>query len=541
MVFYSDKNRQILVTQVANYATPISSVTNIVKDYILSLFPNDRIRKTYFFRSVNIDTALAFMQQQDADAYYKGIPKKPYPNMSISPSISMNSMISGTDPTSFIIRNPSRFLPLEIINQTYPILLETPDEKIRVYYSQDYITIILNFTIKTNTYIQNMNIGYYVKSRLDDRVKKYINNQCINSEIPNSVINVLARSHGWFKQGQSVNANNQDMMDLEIFLAQTGKSRGRIKHSTDLTTGKDRFFFGQQSNILTEFDNFSVSDGVQMNDKVESEYSITFSISCSFWCPNSYIVSVDKELFRKIQDTGSSISLDDSDNNGAFYTMTIYDALDLDARDTIAYKDNAGNVQVGQLVLHKSFAAPVNSDIPRINFGLLLQPDLIKLLEYAKYKNIDISNLLYVRLRSMYYKDVVEGKIDYERLCGEFDSPIDSDIVLDVFINRAALDSIVSDFNNDTFFKLPNALGTLTIAYYENEKLITNKVKIYKFMNDSEMNTEDISKSLRVMTPSGIGYIGLVNEGSINASNYKICLGKNKYGTKIIKCLEIIK
>jgi len=159
---------------------------------------------------------------------------------------------------------------------------------------------------------------------------------------------------------------------------------------------------------------------------------------------------------------------------------------------------------------------------------------------YCLDNNININRLMNIIVRSSSEGDELLGKVDYKTLDVTFDSPIDSDIVFDVFVNRAMFDNLAIDMLNDTFYATPTAMSKMTIQIYDSQAqtLSEQDVRVYYLTPDESWETTEIEKSLRVKTPYGIGYIGLVPENHVRASNLKICLGKNTYGNDIIRCFE---
>lgn len=164
---------------------------------------------------------------------------------------------------------------------------------------------------------------------------------------------------------------------------------------------------------------------------------------------------------------------------------------------------------------------------------------LKKIHAYAIENDYDLTKLMKIVARSSSKGVDVLGTVDYETLNVTFDAQIDSDLVLDVFVNRTAVNEIMASMSSDTFFSNQYAMTPLEYVFEDaNGELQTAKVRVYSFASASEMNSTDIDKMLRVQTIYGVGYIGLVPEGTTNASDIKICLGYNKYGNPIIRCLE---
>ena len=169
-----------------------------------------------------------------------------------------------------------------------------------------------------------------------------------------------------------------------------------------------------------------------------------------------------------------------------------------------------------------------------------MKNELKKMHAYLLKNGMDPMQLFKIFVRGSSEGTDISGEIDYRTMDVTFESPIDSDIVLDVFINRAVYDKLQEMMAKDVFFSNDYAVGTLIVQSYDEEldEIVDEYVRIYGFKDEAEMSSNDILKSLRVNTLYGVGYVGLVQEGNPNASNFKICLGQDKYGNDIIRCLE---
>ena len=169
-----------------------------------------------------------------------------------------------------------------------------------------------------------------------------------------------------------------------------------------------------------------------------------------------------------------------------------------------------------------------------------MKNELKKMHAYLVENGMDPKQLFKIFVRGSSQCEDIAAEIDYETMNATFANPIDSDVVLDVFINRAVYDALQDMMKKDVFFSNQFAIGALTVQAYDEEldTIVNEKIRVYAFKDEDEMNSNDILKSLRVFTLYGVGYVGLVQEGNPNASNVKICLGQDKYGNDIIRCME---
>lgn len=542
MKFYNDKNTTTLVQTVASANTFVSSITGIIKNQILKAFPKG------YFKHIYTDTAEAFQDYNKTDLNNKTAHKIPYPNLTISPAITTESPISGME-KNILVSSPNMWVP-RTADRYFPKILENPDLTYRMYFSSDYITTNIRFTIVVDSFVQAMNIGYFLKSRFDDQTFKYLDNQMIRVEIPKSYINIIAKAENLFTTEDDAITNEADMTALEKLLLQIGRRDGKITREKSLNNGSQGFYFTEKENILTLFTDLDIPETVIRDNSINGEYNITFRVQASAWHPNAFIFVLDNNLYRtKVQtDTMLVSSLNQASETGeTFYSTSIAEPIVLDRKDTINFSYiNSNNEQVneiGQNIIHETFNFSSNNEITHLNIASLLKAQLLKIHSYAKEHNYELKELLYIVARSYTSAYPEVGTVDYKNLCIDFDSPIDSNIVLDVFVNKAMCDVIVAAMNNDSFYRSPNAFTTINLFVNNSADTTTTtlspvKARVYMFRNTKEMESTDLNKCLRVNTMYGVGYIGLVMEGAANASPYKVCVGQNSFGS-IIRCLEL--
>ena len=532
MKFYNDKNKVIMVQTIASANTFISSITGIIKNRLLKVFPTN-----YFRGNVYVDTAETFTEANKNKLYNNVLNKIRYPSLTITPSLSINDSVSGMK--NILMSSPNLWLPRDI-NRVYPYLIDDPNEKYKIYYSSDYISFNLRFKIITDSFIQATNIGYFLKSRFDDSLFKYLNNQLIQTEVPKSFINAIAKIEGIFTGDHNEVQTEDERYKLDKLLLQIGVEDTPIIRKKSLNTGKDCYFFNKVENLFTLFADLDIPESVIRDNSINGEYEISFRIQISAWWPNAFIMEIDKDKYQTIVKNISFSGSDNSSDNNSFYSTNI-GIISLDRKNVINFTDSTNAVQVGQNILHTTLTFSSENKITSLNFSYLLSPLFLKVHSYAKNHNLNLTELYNVIARTYSFNDATLGKVDYENMYLDFDNPIDTDIVLDVFLNKAMFQSILKHIEDDTFYKNEYALSILKLNYYDdNNQLQEYKVRVYAFKNDDEMYSTDLNKSLRVCTPYGIGYVGLVREGNLNASNIKICLGQDKYGNNIIRCLEKI-
>jgi hypothetical protein len=549
MKFYTDDNKVTLVQTVASANTFVSSITGIIKNRVLQAFPKD-----FFNGNIYTDTMESYLEHNRRDAHNSSLHKIAYPSMTITPTLSIDDPISGMN-KNILMSSPNFWLP-KSTRDYMPTIISDPEDRFGIQFSSDYITLNIKFHIVVESFIQAANVGYWLKSRFMDETFKYLSNQMITVELPKTFVNIMAKILNLFGDQGELITNDEDMRTLELYLSQVGRRSGRIRKVTDMNTGKWCFMFGEKENLLTLFTDLDIPEQVIRESEANGEYEINFRVQVSAWQPNAFVMKIDKSKFQTIQTNQiimSSVKSDMSESNGSFFSVSIAEPISLDRKDAVYYNDSKGSEQIGQNVLHETFSFSSESGISHINFGYFLKPDLLRVHAFAKdlksTGSFDMTQLLYVVARSYSSNTPEVGTVDYDNLCVDFAEPIDTDLVLDVFVNRAVYAVLIDKMNSDSFYSNSASLATVDLTYVDDgyvdsdgnvvSKTVTAKARVYSFQSEEELSSTDINKSLRVNTPYGIGYIGLVMEGTSTASPFKICAGTDKYGNSIIRCLEI--
>ena len=530
MKFYNDKNKVIMVQTIASANTFVSSITGIIKKRLLDAFP-----KSYFNGNVYVDTSETYQEVNKNKLYNKNLNKLIYPSLTITPALSVNDSISGLK--NILMSSPNFWLPRDL-HRNFKYLLADPNEKYQIFFSSDYISFNIRFKIVTNSFIQATNIGYFLKSRFDDSTFKYLSDQLIQVEVPKSFINAIAKIEGIFGFDQSEIDTEDERKKLDELLIKIGMQDTPIIRKRSLNTGKDCYFFNEKENLLTLFTDLDIPESVIRDNSINGEYEINFRIQISAWWPNAFIMQVNRDKYQEIAQNISFSGINDADGQ-SFYSINI-GKVALDRKDIINFYDSENEIQVGQNIFHEAFTFNKKNTIDRLNFSYFIPQAFYRVHSYAKEKGYDLTKLFNVIARTFSSNSPNIGAVDYNNLYIDFDEPVDSDIVLDIFVNRAFYDALLKEMSSNSFFKNPKALALINISYYDtNNTLITKKVKVYSFESEKDYNDTTLEKSLRTYTPYGVGYIGLVRETDPKASPFKICLGHDKYGNAIIRCLEI--
>ena len=547
MKFFNDNNNKIMVQPITSSTTFLSSLTGVIKKRVIGMFKKD------YFKHIYIDTEETFQEHNKSRLMNKHLAKIEYPSMTISPQISLDQPVGemntplATDPNFIVPRNYRYY---------YPTLLEDPNGKYGIYFATRYRTFNLKFTIITDSFDQSTEIGYYLDSRFNDNTFKFMSNQIIQCEVPKTFVNAIAQVEGLFTSDvDDKNTNQDDLNKLDMMLAQMGRRYSAIVRKRSMTDNKVGYFFEEKKNLLTLWTDLDMPEGIIRDTNVNGEYEITFRVQVSCYWPSAYIMSINADAYKTITRLSG---MDETDSR--YLSFNVGSPIVLDRKDTIYFEDSDGDQNVGLCILHETLNFSASDEgihefnVAEYVWSASTGSEIMKKVHaYCLDTNVNPDKLFYIIARSASGNTEYVGKVDYETFDVEFFDGknkiyVDSDIVLDIFVNRALLDSLANEMSTHPFYSKKTAMCYMDITVAEpyidqynmtSYKGVIKKLRVYLFENDAEMETTDINKSVRVMTPYGIGYIGLVGEGDKLASDVKICLGQNKYGNDIIRCFEI--
>lgn len=525
MKVYSDESNVNILQSIASASTLVGSLANIAREYIVSKFSPG------YFKHIYIDTSETVVQQNRNAAHNSLANKIPYPSMGISPEISLDDPIGGME-KSMHLSSPNLYLRRDAIRE-YRKLVVDPDEKFSILYTGDYITTNFNFKIITNTFMQNADVAFWLKSKFQLNFFQYLNNQHLQTEIPKSFIKFIADIKGW-------NPDNPDDMDaLRLYLIGTGKRPTIIEKRKSLSTGRECFFIDDKSNLLVLFTDLDCPPSVNRDSQVEGEYIINFRLQVSTYLTNAFILSLNRSAFRKLsQETVDELGTDSNQfEDGMTSAITISLGESLSQKDTIYFNDTHGDEHIGHLIYENKYMYKINEEIPALYLLDELPDELIKIHSYAKNKlKLDTSSLITVRLYNRMGKmSTGRYNLDTDDLILHFSENMKDDFAVRVYVNRLLYESIRKAILLDKDYFSAGFLTTMmTNIAGDNLNII-----VKKFENKRDFSSIDDSKSLRIRTAYGIGYISLLDDA--DTDGYKICIGTDKDGTPIIKKFELEK
>lgn len=529
--FYDANNFVFINQSIASANTILSSLTALAKDIVYDYFPNN------YFKHYNVSTARAASNQNKNDLYDNKLDKIKYPSLTLSPEITLEDPVGIgrhtllSDPSLYMRKDP-RGVHREV--------LKDPNSVFSVYSMSDYITVNVYGSIKLRSFNEAVRQAYNLKAKLPTGFH-FRNNKPISVELPKTYANLLAEMNSIGGIYDNKQALESDIEKLQVYLNSICRTDSSIKLTKDLSSGKWCFFYETFVNVYTIITDINVPNQVIRNNSSEGDYEISFRIQMSCWSPNNFIFQIDRNMLAKTL-MGNAVLKEQlsSQNTGADgqlqYTADIIH-LTLDYKDVDYFTDTTGTEWIGQNIIHQKYTYNPDYELTQINLTKLFKDDLIKLHSFARSKNIELTNLFHISITSD-----VEADINYETLTINFNSQPYSNFILNVWINKALYLSLLEAINKDLFYFTQYALTTVDVQYTDPQtlKLVSNKVKVYKFKNDQEMYDTDPDKAFRINTIYGVGYFGLVPEGHALASPFKICTAIDTYGNPIIRCLELV-
>ena len=218
----------------------------------------------------------------------------------------------------------------------------------------------------------------------------------------------------------------------------------------------------------------------------------------------------------------------------------------VDYKDTVYMPNEKGEKtnNIGQNIVHEVYTYDGTRQLSELDLTKILQPDLLRVHAFARDNGFDLHELLYIQVQFKYFDTAYE--VDYDKLLVTFTEPIRSEFILNVYLNNNAYHVLLNAMKKNSFYFSQNAMSSLSVVYLDGyddngkEILSKHKIRIYKFANLTDQYKRDIDKSLRIMTIYGVGYIGLVPEDDVKASDVKICIGYDSFNKPIIRALELV-
>lgn len=528
---YLQDNQIKLVQSIASASTIISTLCGEVKQFIIKKFPPN------YFRHIHMDTGTASHLINVNRNYNQKLHKIPYPNLSIETSLSIDSPINGTE-TDVNHAVPNMYMRRDL-NSYYQKILFDPNEKFAMYYTTQFITCNFNFKINVNSFIQMTDLVYFLKEELHLGIFQYLNSRPIMTEIPKTFISIISTLLGY-------DLNDPDHLDdLSLYLIRTSRKNDGIRRKINNATGKICFMLNDLTDLITVVDDLDAPGGISRDGQVEGEYTIGFRVQVTAPVANQFILSIDKDKFKKIADdvtlTDEIFNSKEDNVNTQVMTTSIIEARTVIDKETIEFfdanqlcrpSDERGDPHIGVKLFKEVFSLPGNSKSFHLNLKEMLKDQLLNTHAYMIAKHLEPTSLLYFRVFDV-NGERTDCSIRYDTLDLDLEG-IDSDVVVIGYADRAVYEAIETARETDKEYFNDNFLWSLRLKVPSAEgKLVDKYAVVKRFVDENEEYSTDVNKCLRVATPYGIGYVYLVHEDDPQASNVKICVGEDKFLHKV--------
>jgi hypothetical protein len=355
MIVYTGENEVKLVQSVASASTLISSLTGEIKEYIISKFPKN------LFKSVYIDTAETVTAQNRNAKFNSNLNKIQYPNLSITPQISLDNPIEGTEKSPHQ-SSPNLYLRTNM-REAYRKLMVDPAKKVQMYYTNDYITTNFNFRITMNKFIQNVDMAHYIKSNFQMGFFQFLNGRYLNTEIPKSFIKIIGGALNY-------DINDAEQRDaLRMYLISTSRGEDYVKMKTNLSTGKVGFFVNERANFLVLVTDLDAPGSITRDQMSEGEYVINFRVQVSAWLPNAFIMSVNRDLYLSLNGEliAEVTNPETTQIDDGIYSLTLF-SVRLDKKDAIYFRNSQNQTVIGELAYHEVFTFDITRPLDEIFF-----------------------------------------------------------------------------------------------------------------------------------------------------------------------------
>ena len=528
MLIYNDTDSLNIVQSIASASTLISSATVAAKNYIVSNFPNG------FFKHIYVDSSEAISQAKENYRHNQILDKIPYPSLTITPDFMLDDPIGGMN-KALHLNSPNLFLRKNM-REVYKTLLIDPKSKIQIFYTSDYITIPLTFKITVNTYMNNIDTAYYLKSKFQQGMYRYLSDQILATEIPKSFIKCIANIYGW-------DITKQDDMDkLRLYLIGSNKRENRIAKRVNLATGKTCFYVNEIVDFLTMFADLDVNTTIIKEQHVEGEYTISFKFQISTWLPNAFIMKIDRNQFMNLsKDVQESLGSTQDQQEAGFYDLNMMVPGTSYEMETLTFRDSLNQEQIGQRIYSELYTHPLGENIPPLSIMDKVTPEFKKvhaILTSDFLKGFDLSSVLSVKLYSKEgFISETEYSLDLDNMIISFSDSLKdiTDIKIMIFLARAPYEALIEAVKKKKNYFNGNFLSTI-IGMVNGKR---QRFVVRSFESETDEYTSDLSKSFRVQTNYGTGYVSLKDISDENKDLYRICLGYDEENNPIIKTFEI--
>jgi hypothetical protein len=264
-----------------NVSTSISSllsaVTGVVKESICKLFPDE------YFQEIFIGTSQANAQQVEMEQQDDDVMVKRYPQLSIIPqfNVDIDDMFGGPYP---MWRRGvyQRFRTQGHKDYGYKKIFYNDADELIINAIPSRVKFTFDCKIKLETHLLKIDTVHYLRQRMNTNDIFYLNDILLESDIPNTIIDAIAKIK---------NFNLEDQEELDNFYKYLKQySQGTITEKIEHSSGLKVFSFLYAANILTKIENPPEADtSIERVNMSEGDGLINFTISMELWSPSNYL------------------------------------------------------------------------------------------------------------------------------------------------------------------------------------------------------------------------------------------------------------
>lgn len=366
------------------------------------------------FKTKHIHSRIAHKQIRTTGSEFS---KKPKPMLIIRPRIEWND-----DSDVFLAGS----LVTKRINDMYlgyggsnlQHFIHDANKRVTMQYQMNREVFYFDIILIYGSLIQQVNMASYIKSKIRIDIPFFIET-CLEGHLPKNLMNNLSKA-----VGIPLYDNNKSTKPFLDYI--NGKTMYPITYKLQNSSQTDEFYRYYPVNIDTLVTNFQVDEG-EMNNRVNTKYSISFTIRCEFNTASSYFLFSDKF------DKNYRLSLEE-DQSCIYPVYT----------DVTNYEDS--NLKDGW-VLYNSPSCKLENRFDEVPIKSLLNSSIGRVIDYHIRKGLPLDPLIQIKVRQQgkplesekYRADYVANKLYF------LNCPIGYTYKILVYINLSYANNLITE------------------------------------------------------------------------------------------------
>lgn len=263
--------RKTIAHSTTTFSSLLGSLTAIVRDYYMTIFPKNYI-KSYYISTRDFSDEL-----EDED-----VVRKNKPILSIKPKINFNgeeTMLGRL--TSWRYANDFIITPMR---NHYGRVVYDPDRKTYIYFAHERFKMDFDIEMIFSTRLQAVNAAHYFRSTVRHRSPFYLENIWLETTLPKSMIYGIAKNFNL-----DIN-KDEDLAVLNNYL--NTYSNFRITKKRSMSSGIDNYFFRFKTRLLVTFPDFPEVDDGENSGQIVSDFRMTTRMEVEFNAPNNFFLEL---------------------------------------------------------------------------------------------------------------------------------------------------------------------------------------------------------------------------------------------------------